>query len=320
MEMVFVAALLMVIIVKLLMGTHSEYFVATLSVFAIAAFRLMPSINRITNYMSILMFTKSSVSKVYCDLQEVEKLEKEGLSADDFADMELKETIEIRDLIFRYPDADSNVLENINFTIKKNQSVALIGPSGAGKSTLADILLGVLEPTQGTVFVDGKDIRGHIKDWHRRIGYIPQSIYLMDASIKENIAFGIGKDQIDEIRIERVLEEAQLKEFVDKLPEGLETVIGEGGVRLSGGQRQRIGIARALYNDPDLLVLDEATSALDNNTEKAVMEAIDKLAGSKTLIIIAHRLTTIQNCDIVYEVKDKQVKKVVLNDESKAWK
>ena len=316
MEMVFVAAILAVIIVKLLNGTQSAYFVSTLSVFAIAAFRLMPSMNRITNYMSVLMFTKGSVEKVYHDLQEVERLEKNKPAVTADVSLELKKEIQIRNLSFRYPDASENVLENISFTIPKNRSIAFIGPSGAGKTTLADIILGVLEPTEGQICVDGGDIQNCMSAWHKNIGYIPQSIYLMDASIRENVAFGIPKDQIDETCLRRALEEAQLKEFVDSLPEGLDTVIGESGVRLSGGQRQRIGIARALYNDPDVLVLDEATSALDNETEKAVMDAINRLAGNKTLIIIAHRLTTITNCDVIYEVKDRQIKRVALGYDS----
>ena len=316
MEMVFVAAILAVIIVKLLNGTQSAYFVSTLSVFAIAAFRLMPSMNRITNYMSVLMFTKGSVEKVYHDLQEVERLEKNKPAVTADVSLELKKEIQIRNLSFRYPDASENVLENISFTIPKNRSIAFIGPSGAGKTTLADIILGVLEPTEGQICVDGGDIQNCMSAWHKNIGYIPQSIYLMDASIRENVAFGIPKDQIDETCLRRALEEAQMKEFVDSLPEGLDTVIGESGVRLSGGQRQRIGIARALYNDPDVLVLDEATSALDNETEKAVMDAIDRLAGNKTLIIIAHRLTTITNCDVIYEVKDRQIKRVTLGYDS----
>lgn len=314
MEMVCVTALLAVIIFKLFRGTHSAYFVSTLSVFAIAAFRLMPSINRIANYMSILMFTKGSVNRVYLDLKEIEELEKGLVSSKENIDLKVTKEISIQELSFHYPDSEVNVLEKVSFSIKKNQSVAFIGPSGAGKTTLADIILGVLSPTEGEVNVDGLNIQKHMSSWHQSIGYIPQSIYLMDATIKENIAFGINADEIDEQCLERVLKEAQLKEFIDKLPEGLNTVIGESGVRLSGGQRQRIGIARALYNDPDVLVLDEATSALDNDTEKAVMNAIDGFAGNKTLIIIAHRLTTIKNCDIVYEVKDGGVKKVCLED------
>lgn len=315
MEAICIASLLAVIIFKLMRGTNSTYFVSTLSVFAIAAFRLMPSINRITSYMSVLMFTKSSIHSVYHDLREVERLEKTEMRKKEEAPLTVSSSILVENLSFRYPDADEDVLKHVNIEIKKNQSIALIGPSGAGKTTLADIILGVLEPTGGRICVDGMDIREHMNAWHKNIGYIPQSIYLMDASIRENIAYGIPAREIDEKRLERAVGEAQLKEFVEGLKDGLETVIGESGVRLSGGQRQRIGIARALYNDPDVLVLDEATSALDNETERAVMEAIEGLAGSKTLIIIAHRLTTIKNCDVVYEVKNGDVRRVELEQE-----
>lgn len=316
MEAVSITALLSVVIFKLLRGTSSNYFVTTLSVFAVAAFRLLPSINRITNYMSIILFNKPAVDAVYHDLKEIEEIEKACKKKDEnIVPLSLKAEIRIKNLDFKYPDADKYVLENINFSIRRNQSTAFIGPSGAGKTTLADIILGALEPVRGGVYVDGVDIHENMVAWHKNIGYIPQTIFLMDDTIRNNIAFGIRENEVDEEKLWKALEKAQLKEFVQSLDKGLETEIGEGGVRLSGGQRQRIGIARALYNDPEVLVLDEATSALDNDTESAVMEAIDKLAGSKTLIIIAHRLTTIKNCDVVYEVKDKQIKKVILKDE-----
>lgn len=316
MEMICVTALMAVIIFKLNRGTSSAYFVSTLSVFAIAAFRLMPSVNRITNYMSVLMFTRPSIDSVYHDIKEVDDLEK-TLNYEDKNSpaLVLREAIHIRNLSFAYPDADTNVISEINFDILKNQSVAFIGPSGAGKTTLADIILGILEPTAGEVRVDDENIQNHMSAWHKNIGYIPQSIYLVDDTIRNNIAFGIPKGQIDDEKIEKAIKEAQLMEFISGLEKGLDTEIGESGVRLSGGQRQRIGIARALYNDPQVLILDEATSALDNETEKAVMEAINRLAGNKTLIIIAHRLTTIKNCDVIYEVKDGSVKEVVLDVE-----
>ena len=191
----------------------------------------------------------------------------------------------------------------IKIVIPKNKSVAFIGPSGAGKTTMADVLLGILEPQKGQILIDGVDIYQNLNAWHQKLGYIPQNIYLIDDTIRNNIAFGIDEDKIDEARMAEAIKEAQLYEFIQELDEGLDTVIGELGIRLSGGQRQRIGIARALYTNPEILVLDEATSALDNDTEKAIMEAIDMLQGSKTLVIIAHRLTTIKNCDYIYEIK-----------------
>ena len=310
METVCVCALLLVVAFKLLNGTHSVYFVSTLSVFAVAAFRLLPSINRVANYLSVIMFNKPAIDAVYHDLKQIDELEKNKIHSDKKEQpLPLNEKIEVRNMSFHYPDTDAYVLKNICFSIKKNDSVALIGPSGAGKTTLADIILGALEPVEGGVYVDDVDIREHMAAWHKNLGYIPQTIYLMDDTVRNNIAYGIPEDEVDEDKIWKALEQAQLKEFIQSLDKGLDTEIGEGGVRLSGGQRQRIGIARALYYDPEVLVLDEATSALDNETESAVMGAIDNLSGKKTLIIIAHRLTTIKNCDVVYEVKDEGIRK-----------
>ena len=236
-------------------------------------------------------------------MKEIEELnaEKQELIKKDIPIIFDKE-IEVRNLTFAYPNSEKQVLNNLNLKIEKNSVVAFIGQSGAGKSTLADLLLGILEPSEGGIYVDGVNINQNPYSWHKVIGYIPQTIYLMDDSIRNNIAFGVDEAHIDAGRLEYAVEQAQLTELINELPEGLDTYIGEGGVRLSGGQRQRIGIARALYNNPAILVLDEATSALDNETETAVMEAIEKLQGKKTIIIIAHRLTTIRNADVIYEV------------------
>lgn len=315
METVCVSALMLVIIFKLLKGTSSTYFVSTVSIFAIAAFRLLPSINRIANYIGQLSYSKASIHLVYRDLKEINNMKQVERKEKHAERLKICKSICVDGLSFRYPDADKDVLTDVKLEIKKNQSVALIGPSGAGKTTLADILLGLMEPEKGGVYVDEINIQTNLSGWHKNIGYIPQTIYLMDASIKENIAFGIRTEDINEELLKKAIEYAQLKEFVSGLPEGVDTVIGESGIRLSGGQRQRIGIARALYSDPEVLVLDEATSALDNETEKAVMDAIDSLAGKKTMIIIAHRLTTIKNCDLIFEVKDSGVKQVNLEFE-----
>lgn len=306
MEAVCISALLGIIVLKLLHGTHSAYFISTVSVFAVAAIRLLPSINRITSNYGVIMFNFPAFDAVYSDLKEIEKLgivlqgEEENKNKLSFRDC-----IEIKELSFCYPRKDDEVLHNVNITIKKHQSVALIGPSGAGKTTLADIILGILQPQKGEVLVDGVNIQNNPTGWRKRLGYIPQNIYLMDDTIKNNILY--GKEYEDEGRLWEALEEAQLKEFVTGLENGVDTIIGENGICLSGGQRQRIGIARALYTNPDILVLDEATSALDNETEEAVMEAINRLSGNKTLIIIAHRLSTIEKCNVIYEVKDKNV-------------
>ena len=310
MEAVCVTGLLIVVALKLLNGTTSDYFISTIAVFAIAAFRLLPSFNRIANYFSVILFNKSALNAVYKDLKEIEHLQDAQFHERAEKELPLEKELRIEHLTFTYPEMESNVLDDVSFSIKKNTSVAFIGPSGSGKTTLADIILGALTPLGGKIYADHTDIFENLSRWHKSIGYIPQSIYLMDDTVKNNIAFGIAQEDVDEGEIWRALEKAQLKEFVEQMEFGLETVIGESGVKLSGGQRQRIGIARALYNDPQILVLDEATSALDTETETAVMEAIESLAGSKTLIIIAHRLSTIRNCDVVYEVKGGHVVQV----------
>ena len=210
-------------------------------------------------------------------------------------------------MAYRYPDGEENVVENASFKIRKGEIAAFIGTSGAGKSTMVDILLGLLPPQQGKILADGMDIYKNLPTWQKEIGYIPQAIYLSDDTIRNNVAFGISEDEIDEQAVIHALQQAQLFDFVDTLPEGMDTYVGDRGIRLSGGQRQRIGIARALYHSPEVLVLDEATSALDSDTEAAVMEAIDCLKGQKTIIIIAHRLTTIKNADVIFEVKDGKV-------------
>ena len=284
-------------------GADITYFVPIISVFAVAAFRLLPSFNRITEYLGAIMYQKSAINSIYKDLTEIDDLEaiKREESKNE-AEFYFEREISIRELSFRYPGTDKYVLNNLELSIPKRSSVAFIGQSGAGKTTLADIIMGLLQPSAGNIYVDGKDIFDNLSGWHKVIGYIPQSIYLMDDSIRNNIAFGIAESDIVDDKVKYAVEQAQLAEFISELNEGLDTQIGERGIRLSGGQRQRIGIARALYHNPEILVLDEATSALDNETEKAVMDAIELLHGRMTLIIIAHRLSTIKNCDYVYEI------------------
>ena len=309
METFLVTALLGVIVLKLLNGTQSAYFISTLSVFAVAVVRLLPSINRITTSYGVVMFNMPAFDSVYKDLKEIEQLVQIDIEKNKVKKgLRFEQNIEIRDVTFGYPEKENNVLENINLKIRKCQSIALIGPSGAGKTTLADIVLGILKPTKGQVLVDGLDIDECPNEWKEKLGYIPQSIYLMDDTIRNNILY--GNQQCNDEQLWKAIEEAQLKEFILSLENGLDTIIGENGICLSGGQRQRIGIARALYTNPEVLVLDEATSALDNETEEAVMEAINHLTGSKTLIIIAHRLSTTEKCDVIFEVKDRQVTQI----------
>ena len=277
-------------------------FIPQLSVFAVAAFRLMPSVGKINEHYSAMLYSVPSLELIYNDLKSVENLIVKSRIVDN--DWKFKDTVKVSHVSYHYPDSEENVLKDINLEIKKGTTVAIIGASGAGKTTLIDVLLGLLEPQYGKLYADGMDVEKNLSTWQKEIGYIPQVIYLSDDSIRNNIAFGIEKEKIDDEAIISALRQAQLHEFVQNLPNGLDTFVGDRGVRLSGGQRQRIGIARALYHNPEILVLDEATSALDNETETAVMEAINSLQGLKTMIIIAHRLTTIQNADAIYEVVD----------------
>ena len=307
MEAACIGSLMVIIIIRALTGEISPEFTATLGVFAMGAMRLLPSFNKISSYISTLLYSRAFVDSVHTEQQRMAELEKKQGTGNTVKDITFEDAIYVKNLTFGYDDAPDNVINDANISIKKNSSVAFIGPTGAGKTTMVDLILGVLHPKKGQVFVDSFDIESCMDAWHKKAGYIPQNIYLMDESLRKNIAFGIPNDQIDEEKIWKCIKMAQLENVVKDMDEGLDTIIGEMGVRLSGGQRQRIGIARALYRDPEVLVLDEATSALDNETEKAVMEAIDNLHGKMTLIIIAHRLTTIKNCDVVYEVKAGKV-------------
>lgn len=223
--------------------------------------------------------------------------------------MEVRDKIELKNITFAYPNTEKLIFDHAQCEIPIGNSVGIVGTTGSGKSTIVDVLLGLLRAQEGEVLADGVNVMTDYRKWLRNVGYIPQSIFMMDDTIRKNVAFGVPEDEIDEERIWKVLKDARLDEFVKKLPEGLETGIGERGIRISGGQRQRIGIARALYDDPEVLVLDEATSALDNDTEAAIMKSIEQLHGKKTLIIIAHRLQTIENCDIVYRVEDGKIKR-----------
>ena len=306
-ETLCISGIMLIVSFKLFRGTNVKYFAPTLTAFAVAAFRILPSFNRMTANLNAIIFGKPSADAVYDTMQKIKKLKETDTLLSDNENIEFENSITVRDVVFKYPSVERNVLEKVSLEIPKNKSVAFIGPSGAGKTTLADIVLGVLQPTEGKILVDETDISDKMKSWQKKLGYIPQSIYLFDDTIRRNVAMGLPDEQIDEERVWQAVRSAQLEEHILRMDKGLDTVIGENGMRLSGGQRQRIGIARALYNNPDILILDEATSALDNDTEAAVMDAINNLAGTKTLIIIAHRLSTIEKCDIVFEIKDKKV-------------
>lgn len=294
--------------IEIVRGADVNAMLPTLSAFAVAAMRLMPSFNRISGYMNNIAYYEPALNYVY---ENINPQNMSGKVLDERAvkaeAVSLEDKIEVKDLIFAYPETEKLIFNHADMEVPVGKSVGIVGPSGAGKTTIVDILLGLLEYQGGEILSDGRDIADNYPSWLEKIGYIPQSIYLMDSTIKENIAFGVPVDEIDESRIWTVLEEAQMKEFVEAQPDGLEAMIGERGIRISGGQRQRLGIARALYHNPELLIFDEATSALDNDTEAAIMEAIDSFHGRKTMIIIAHRLKTIENCDIIYEVSDGKI-------------
>ena len=274
-----------------------------LASFAIAAFRVLPSLGKISSSVNNILYSVSSVNATYQHVQDIAGDAVTGEEpGEDWEKAQFHGEISVNHISWQYPTGDKKVIDDLCMQIKKGESVAFIGSSGAGKTTLADIILGLLEPQSGNITLDGRDIRELGQKWRNLLGYVPQSAYLISDTIRRNVAFGIEDQYIDEELLWRALEQAQLKEFVEQLPQGLDTEIGESGVRVSGGQRQRLAIARALYKDPEILVMDEATSALDGDTEKALIEAIEKLQGHKTMIVVAHRLTTVKNCDIIYEI------------------
>ncbi len=287
-------------------GADPEKMLTSITAIGAAAVVLLPCVNRINNQINSIAYFEPFFMGVSDNLQdEIGQKNIDLTFANDTEEkMPVEEKIELKDITYAYPNTDKLIFDHADLTIPVGSSVGIVGTSGAGKSTVVDILLGLLEVRSGSIQVDGKEIKDNYRNWLRNVGYIPQMIFMLDDTIRRNVAFGVPDEEIDENRLWEVLKEAQLDEFIKTLPEGLETGIGERGIRLSGGQRQRIGIARALYNNPEVLILDEATSALDNDTEAAIMDAINSLHGKKTLIIIAHRLQTIEQCDLVYRVEE----------------
>jgi ABC-type multidrug transport system fused ATPase/permease subunit len=277
--------------------------VPTLALFSVAAFRLMPSVNRVLGAVQTLRYSLASINALY----EEFKLADPGPAVHNIDGTAFQHDICLIGINYTYPNSVAPVLNGLSITIQKGESVGFIGPSGSGKSTLVDVILGLLPPSTGQVAVDGQDIQQNLRHWQNQIGYVPQSIYLTDDTLRRNVAFGVPNEQIDDVAIQSAIQAAQLDGFVANLPDGLETLVGERGIRLSGGQRQRIGIARALYHDPAVLVLDEATSSLDTATESDVMQAITTLQGTKTIIMVAHRLSTVKQCDRLYQLGQGRV-------------
>ena len=301
-ELLAIVGLVVLVMAMISSGDSVSEVLPVLGLFAATSFRIIPTINRILASVQTLGYSKPIIRSVYEDLQ---------LSLPEFprmgTEIRFLQAVCFENVNFKYSNAAGNANENLSFCISKGEAIGIIGHSGAGKSTLVDILLGLLQPTSGSVLVDGIDIQKNLRSWQDHIGYVPQTIYLVDDTVSRNIAFGLPDDMIDHDAVARSIKAAQLDDFVSSLPDALNTIVGERGVRLSGGQRQRIGIARALYNDPEILVLDEATSSLDTETEQGVMDAVKQLLGTKTIVIIAHRTTTVSYCTKVYKMDNAQI-------------
>ena len=301
--------ILSVSIVLLIMIYQREDFnsaVSVLAVFTAAAFRLMPSVNRILSSIQQLRYSLPVVERLYKELENYKKFDNfySNKQINKFTN-----NIELKNINFSYNNS-KEIIKDISFKIKKGDSAGIIGESGSGKTTLIDIILGLLDPTSGEIKVDSINIRNQKRSWQDNIGYVPQFIYLTDDTLRNNIAFGIEQKNINHERVEKALEASHLKDFIESLPEGLDTVVGERGVKISGGQQQRIGVARSLYHDPDLLILDEATSSLDIETEKKIIDEVNNLKNTKTIIFVSHRLTAVKNCDFIIQLDKGKVKKI----------
>lgn len=306
-ETIFISGLVFLVLLSMRGINDITVLVAQFGAVAVASVRILPSISNIANAMNSLVFQRPALENAY---ENITNLKNQPGNCEQQKIIEVSphvgfhDKIQIKNINWRYSDELPNVLENLEMEIRPGEAIGLIGESGAGKTTLADILLGLFKPQAGEILVDGKSIYENSTNWNKLVGYVPQNVFLIDDTVRNNILFGVDEENANEERIWQTIERAQLKEFVENLPQGLDTVLGERGIKISGGQRQRIAIARALYYDPPIIVLDEATSALDNETENAVMESINNLQGKKTLIIVAHRLTTIEKCDKVYEIRN----------------
>ena len=339
-EMASIVSMLFALLVAVMSGAEVSKLVPAIAAFAMAALKLMPSANRISSALNLVAYYEPSLNYVLenldlfddenikmnsvvkemkktfvrekrgnletsAEIKSMQQTEKKVLG--NFYNMTLQHQVELKNISYHYPDTKQMVLQNVDMVIPIGKSIGIVGVSGSGKTTVVDIILGLLNPQSGEVLIDGMLLKENYGQWLSCIGYIPQMIFMLDDTIRANVAFGISPEKVEEEKVLKALEEAQLRDFVEKLPDGLDTKIGERGIRLSGGQRQRIGIARALYPNPELLFFDEATSALDMETETAIMESINRLHGRKTLVIIAHRLATIAECDMVYRVENGRI-------------
>lgn len=310
MEVIAITGLLIVVFFIIYLGEDVSTLIPTLGLFGVAILKLQTQITTAVSSFNSLKYSNYAVDPVYDDLNLLEpKLETEQTTEKERPTIPLQFNSELRidSLYFRYQNSETDVLKNINMTIQSGSSVGLVGKTGAGKSTLVDILLGLLEPTRGQVTVDDTPVFHQLAQWQLNIGYIPQDIYLLDDTIKRNIALGLDDEAIDENRLQEAISIAQIQDLIASLPEGWDTTVGERGVRLSGGQLQRVGMARALYTDPDVLVMDEATSSLDSSTEQSVMQALDRAKQGRTFIMIAHRMSTVKKCDVIYMLEEGEL-------------
>lgn len=308
-ENVVMIGLLSVVLYKVLVGDSMSDVIPVFSAVAVSAFRVMPSANRLTGQINGLRYMEPLLDTIYTDLIYIkEHVDRQNILQPEPIKLRFREQIKLSNIYFKYPQGNAPILNGVSFEIPQGAFVGIVGASGAGKTTLVDIILGLLEPQHGAVYIDDKNIVENIRGWRDLLAYVPQNIYLVDGTIRENIALGEAKDKISDEAMERVLKMADLQDFVNELPNKIHTMVGEHGVKLSGGQRQRIGIARALYRNPQVLIVDEATSALDNETEKHIMDTVLKLKGQITIIAIAHRLTTLERCDFKVELESGQAR------------
>lgn len=302
-EVVVVSGVALLIAVASYRNIDLEDTSLLVALFGVVAFRMLPSVNRMIQSVQQLSFGRSGIEGAVqgLSLPQVEISPKRVRATDKF------ELLEIKNLQYSYPNTEAVVTDIASLSIQAGESVGVIGTSGSGKSTLVDLLIGILTPKVGTISVNGRDISTDRRYWQDRIGYVPQHVYLMDTTIRRNVAFGLNEKEIESTAVERALRQANLWEFVQSLPQGLDTVVGERGVRLSGGQRQRLGIARALYGNPEVIVLDEATSALDADTEREIVESFREIAHDHTLIVVAHRTSTLAYCNRLIRLEDGRI-------------
>jgi ATP-binding cassette subfamily C protein len=317
-EYIAVAGLMLLVLAMVAVGTDLTAMVPLLGLFGAAIVRLRGTIGAITGMLNTLQFNMASVDAVVGDLRALDGLGHEavalpeatqnGATSRSGTDLSFKQELRFEDVTYAYPNTDEPALQSIDLSIEPGQSVGLVGATGSGKTTLVNVLLGLLEPRDGRVLADGVNVRSNLRAWRDYLGYIPQSIFLLDDTIRRNVAFGVPEEEIDDDKVWEALYAAQVGTFVmNELGDGIDAMVGENGVRLSGGQRQRVGLARAIYHNPDVLVMDEATSDLDNETEHRVMEALDDLKANRTFITIAHRLSTVQGCDRLFFMKKGRV-------------